>query len=72
MADSLSMNKVLRAFLKADGFDMSSIGDGFDVHFDSDGDIIFNEGGDWWEIGSSGRWRELFMFTVRYVNEEWL
>lgn len=72
MADSLSMNKVLRAFLEYDEFDMKNIDDEFDVHFDGDGDIIFNEDGDWWEIGSSGRWRELFMFTVKHVNEEWI
>jgi hypothetical protein len=42
------------------------------VYLDGDGDIIFSTQMDYWEIGSSSRFRDLFEFTVKHVNEEWL
>ena len=72
MADSIDMNRLLRAFLKADGFAMGRIDSEFELYFDGDGDIIFDEDDHWYEIGSNGRWRDLFEFTVKHVNEEWL
>ena len=72
MADSIDMNRLLRAFMKADGCGMGRVDPDFELYFDDDGDIIFNDREDWFEIGTSNRWRDLFEFTVKHVNKEWL
>lgn len=70
MADSIEINKLLRAFLEADGFAMDRIDPKFELYFDDDGDIVFNEYDDWYDVGSNARWRDLFEFVVKYVNKE--